>query len=64
MFSGLKYIYQMTKGVTTELRLDLEKSTGQKAYEVYKSFSLSAPTSYTLDIGSYTGTAGNMILII
>ena len=50
----------MTNGVSNELRLDLEKSTGLKAYELYKQFSLSSSPSYTLDIGSYTGTAGNL----
>ena len=53
----------MTKGVTNELRLDIEKSTGQKAYAVYQSFSLAGPPNYNLSIGIYSGTAGNMINI-
>ena len=54
----------MTKGATNELRLDLEKSTGEKAYAVYQSFSLSGPSNYTLNIGNYSGTAGNTIFNI
>ena len=49
----------MTNGVTNELRLDLEKSTGETGYAVYQSFSLSAPAMYSLNIGTYSGTAGN-----
>ena len=60
LLSGLKYIYQMTNGLTNEIRLDLEKSTGQKGYAVYQSFSLSERPSYALFIGEYSGTAGNM----
>ena len=49
----------MTKGIDTELRIDLEKSTGEKGYAVYQSFSLSGSSNYTLHVGDYSGTAGN-----
>ena len=63
LYPGLKYIYEMTKDETTELRLDLEKSGGQRGYAVYQSFSLSGPSKYNLKIGTYNGTvAGNMIV--
>ena len=60
--SGLRYIYLMTKGVSNELRLDLEKSTSEKGYAVYQSFSLSERPNYILNIGTYSGTAGNILL--
>ena len=60
--SGLRYIYLMTKGVGNELRLDLEKSTGEKGHAVYQSFSLSERPIYVLNIGTYSGTAGNILL--
>ena len=62
LISGLKYIYQMTKGVTNELRLDIEKSTGEKGYAVYQTFSLSGPSDYKLNIRKYSGTAGICLL--
>ena len=46
----------MTLGVVNELRLDLEKANGDKAYEVYQNFSLSTYPLYTLHIGNYSGT--------
>ena len=48
----------MINGVTTELRLDLEKSTGQTGYAVYQTFALTNVPRYILDIGTYSGTAG------
>ena len=61
-FSGLKNVYYMTKGVETELRFDLEKSTGEKGYGVWQSFSLSEPLKNSLQIGAYSGTIGNTII--
>ena len=58
-FQGLKNIYEMTEGVETELRIDLEKSTGEKGYGVWQSFSHSEPLNYTIQIGTYSGTIGN-----
>ena len=61
-FPGLKNVYYMTKGVETELRFDLERSTGAKGYGVWQSFSLSEPSNYSLQIGAYSGTIGNTII--
>ena len=52
----------MTKGVETELRIDMVKSTGTKGHVTYQSFSISGPTNYKLRIGTYSGTAGNKII--
>ena len=57
--SGLKYIYEMTKDVESELRLDMVKSTEEKGHTTYQSFSISGPSNYSLHIGTYSGTAGN-----
>ena len=52
----------MTKDVESELRIDLVKSTGDKGHAKHQSFSISRPSNYTLHIGTYSGTAGNMIM--
>ena len=53
----------MIKGVETELRIDLQKSTEEKGHGVWQSFSFSGTTFYRLQIGSYNGTIGNLIVI-
>ena len=53
----------MTKGVETELRIDMVKSTGTKGHVTYQSFSISGPTNYKLRIGTYSGTAGNKMIM-
>lgn len=50
---GLMYVYNMTHDIRSELRLDLENSTGGKIYELDRGFRLRDPPYYGLLIDGY-----------
>ena len=52
-YLGLKYVYNMTHDIRSELRLDLENSTGGKIYELDRGFRLRDPPYYGLLIDGY-----------
>ncbi|XP_053387303.1 ficolin-2-like [Mercenaria mercenaria] len=54
---GLKYIQELAAQGATEVRLDMSKAGDTEAYETFQDFSLTG-TSYTLNIGSRTGSTG------
>ncbi|CAC5390727.1 Fibrinogen-like protein 1,Fibrinogen-like protein A,Ficolin-2,Tenascin-R,Ficolin-3,Ficolin-1,Angiopoietin-4 [Mytilus coruscus] len=57
---GNKNIAQLTSEGNHELRIDVEDWDGNKRYAVYRNFSIGdAPTKYRLNIGDYSGNAGN-----
>ena len=59
-WAGLKMLHRLTKSGSWVLRVDLEDFEGNVAYAFYDSFRIGdAASSYTLNIGSYSGTAGD-----
>ena len=59
---GLHKIHQLTQSGNWTLRVDLENFDGNKAHAEYESFDVGdAASNYTLNIGSYTGTAGDTL---
>lgn len=62
--SGNENIYLLTTRTKQELRVDLQKSSGDKAYAKYSAFSLGSESQkYKLTVGEYIGTAGKMLMI-
>ena len=60
---GNEVLHLLTSGTKQELRVDLEKFTGEKAYAKYSIFSVgSRSDKYKLTIGGYRGTAGKIII--
>ena len=60
--SGNTALHLLTSGPTQELRVDLEKFSGEKAYAKYSAFSVGSKSDkYKLTIGGYRGTAGEII---
>ena len=61
-FLGNKALHLLTSGTKQELRVDLQKFSGKKAYAKYSTFSVgSGSHKYKLTIGGYRGTAGKII---
>ena len=61
-FLGNKALHLLTSGTKQELRVDLQKFSGKKAYAKYSTFSVgSRSDKYKLTIGGYRGTAGKII---
>ena len=60
---GLDKIHRLTDGrPNTELRVDIEDSSGDRAYAKYGSFGVGDEQSqYKLSVGSYSGTAGDAL---
>ncbi|KAL9965480.1 hypothetical protein ACROYT_G029284 [Oculina patagonica] len=59
---GLDKIHRLTKYRRYMLRVDLEDTSGNKAYAQYDMFAVSSErTKYQLSLGSYSGTAGDSL---
>ncbi|KAK2891372.1 hypothetical protein Q8A67_014015 [Cirrhinus molitorella] len=60
---GLEFIHQLTHRHHYELRVDLEDFQGQKAYALYKSFSVGSETDgYKLHVNGFVdGGAGDSL---
>lgn len=59
IFIGNDDIHLLTTRAKQELRVDLQKSSGDKAYAKYSTFSVgSGSQKYKLTVGGYSGTAG------
>ncbi|XP_052706750.1 techylectin-5B-like [Crassostrea angulata] len=55
-------IHLLTTRAKQELRVDLQKSSGDKAYAKYSTFSVGSESQkYKLTVGGYSGTAGNSL---
>eukprot|EP00105_Crassostrea_gigas_P041969 XP_019926117.1 PREDICTED: ryncolin-1-like [Crassostrea gigas] len=56
-------IHLLTTRAKQELRVDLQKSSGDKAYAKYSTFSVGSESQkYKLTVGGYSGTAGNSLV--
>lgn len=56
---GNEALHLLTSVTKQELRVDLQKFSGEKAYAKYSTFSVgSGSGKYKLKIGGYRGTAG------
>ena len=61
IYLGNEAIHLLTKKSNQELRVDMEKFTGEKAYAKYSTFSVGTESQkYQLTIGGYNGNAGKM----
>ena len=61
IYLGNEAIHLLTKKSSQELRVDIEKFTGEKAYAKYSTFSVGTESQkYKLTIGAYNGNAGKM----
>ena len=61
IYLGNEAIHLLTKKSSQELRVDMEKFTGEKAYAKYSTFSVGTGSQkYKLTIGGYNGNAGKM----
>ncbi|XP_039254814.2 microfibril-associated glycoprotein 4-like [Styela clava] len=59
---GLEKLHRLTSDGDFELRIDLEDWEGNKRYAKYSSFSIgSASTKYQLNVGKYSGDAGDAL---
>uniref|UniRef100_K1PRF3 Angiopoietin-4 n=1 Tax=Magallana gigas TaxID=29159 RepID=K1PRF3_MAGGI len=57
---GNDMLHRLTSLKTQELRVDMERFNGEKAYAVYSRFSVGDETSkYKLAVQGYSGNAGN-----
>lgn len=63
MFSlGNENIHLLTIRAKQELRVDLQKFSGEKAYAKYSTFSVASEADkYKLTVAGYNGTAGNCL---
>nr|XP_039257601.1 ryncolin-1-like [Styela clava] len=60
---GLENIYQILKGKTYELRVDMEDWEGNKSYAKYGTFSIGdSSTNYRLTVGQYSGNTGDSLV--
>lgn len=60
VFTGNDMLHKLTSLKTQELRADMERFNGEKAYAVYSRFSVGDETSkYKLEVQGYSGNAGN-----
>ena len=61
-FLGNEALHLLTSGTKQELRVDLQKFSGKKAYAKYSIFSVGNKSDkYKLTIGGYRGTGGKII---
>lgn len=59
---GNDILHRLTSLKPQELRVDMERFNGEKAYAVYSSFSLGDEASkYKLQVNGYSGTAGDSL---
>lgn len=59
-FLGNENIHLLTTRAKQELRVDVQKFSGENKYAKYSSFSVASEADkYKLTIGGYSGTAGN-----
>ena len=59
---GNEVLHLLTSGTKQEVRVDLQKFSGEKAYAKYATFSVGSKSDkYKLTIGGYQGTAGKII---
>lgn len=60
IFIGNDNIHRLTTRTKHELRVDVQKFSGEKKYAKYSSFSVASEADkYKLTVGGYSGTAGN-----
>ena len=60
-FSGNDMLHRLTSQKPQELRVDMERFNGEKAYAVYSRFAVGDETSkYMLEVNGYSGNAGNL----
>lgn len=60
--SGNENIHLLTIRAEQELRVDLQKFSGEKAYAKYSTFSVASEADkYKLTVAGYNGTAGNCL---
>uniref|UniRef100_A0A8W8IQQ0 Fibrinogen C-terminal domain-containing protein n=1 Tax=Magallana gigas TaxID=29159 RepID=A0A8W8IQQ0_MAGGI len=58
---GNEDIHMLTSKTKQELRVDLQKFSGEKAYAKYSRFTVGSESEkYKLSVGGYSGTAGNV----
>lgn len=61
-FLGNEDIHLLTARTSQELRVDLQKFSGEKAYAKYSTFTVGSESQkYRLTVGGYSGTAGKNI---
>ena len=61
IFLGNEALHLLTSGTKQELRVDLQKFTGEKAFAKYSTFSVgSGSEKYKLTVGGYRGTVGKI----
>lgn len=60
IFIGNNNIHWLTTRTKQELRVDVQKFSGEKKYAKYSSFSVASEADkYKLTVGGYSGTAGD-----
>lgn len=63
-YQGNENIHLLTTNTKQELRVDLQKFSGEKAYAKYSNFSVGNEyQKYKLTVGGYSGTAGKILWI-
>ncbi|XP_062587318.1 techylectin-5B-like [Saccostrea cucullata] len=61
-FKGNDVIYELTKNKDQELRVELQRFNGDKAFAQYKTFYVrSEGSKYRLSVSGYSGTAGDSL---
>ena len=61
---GLNKIHRLSKRANITLRVDLEDFDGRTSYASYTTFKVQdSSTNYTLNVGGYSGTAGDSMTI-
>uniref|UniRef100_A0A8W8ISS0 Fibrinogen C-terminal domain-containing protein n=1 Tax=Magallana gigas TaxID=29159 RepID=A0A8W8ISS0_MAGGI len=61
-FLGNEDIHFLTSRTKQEIRVDLQKFSGEKAYAKYSTFTVGSESQkYKLTVGGYSGTAGNSL---
>eukprot|EP00105_Crassostrea_gigas_P000190 XP_011411909.1 PREDICTED: ryncolin-1-like isoform X1 [Crassostrea gigas] len=59
---GNENIHLLTERTSQELRVDLQKFSGEKAYAKYSTFTVGSESQkYKLTVGGYSGTAGDSL---
>ena len=62
MFTGNTALHLMTSQSPSELRVDLGKADGSRAFAKYSTFSVAAESdAFRLSVGGYSGNAGRSI---
>lgn len=57
-------LHKMSSMQPQELRVDMQRFNGEKAYAVYSNFTVGDEASkYKLEVNGYSGTAGNSLKI-